>query len=94
MKHAFPTSHAYIDRLRVAACVAVVLIHVTLGSLDTLTPFTAVWWVGHWICLVSQWAVPVFVMISGALLLNPNYGAADSLSVFYRKRVRRIGLPF
>ncbi|MCP4452991.1 MAG: acyltransferase family protein, partial [Planctomycetes bacterium] len=93
MKCACSTHHANIDHLRVAACMAVVLIHVTLGSLETVTPFSAMWWIGHWICLVSQWAVPVFVMISGALLLNPDHGAADSPSMFYRKRVRRIGWP-
>ena len=89
MKHADPTSTAYIDQLRVLASVAVVVIHVTLGSLDTVPAFGTLWWIGHWICLVSQWAVPVFVMISGALLLNPDHGATDSPSVFYRKRLRR-----
>ncbi len=93
MKHTCPTFHPSIDRLRVAACVAVVLIHVTLGSLETVTPFSPVWWIGHWICLVNQWAVPVFVMISGALLLNPDHAAADSPSVFFRKRLRRMGWP-
>lgn len=93
MKHAYPTSTAYIDRLRVVASLAVVLIHVTLGSLETVAPFSIVWWTGHWICLTSQWAVPVFVMISGALLLNPDHGTADRPSVFYRKRLRRIGWP-
>jgi len=93
MKPACRTSCEYIDQLRVLACVAVILVHVTLGSLETVTPFSTLWWVGHWICLVNQWAVPVFVMISGALLLNPNHGGADSPALFYQKRVRRIGWP-
>jgi surface polysaccharide O-acyltransferase-like enzyme len=93
MKDTCSKRHACIDQLRVAACVAVVLIHVTLGSLETVMPFSTEWWIGHWICLVSQWAVPVFVMISGALLLNPAHGAADSSAVFFRKRMRRIGWP-
>jgi surface polysaccharide O-acyltransferase-like enzyme len=37
--------------------------------------------------------VPLFVMLSGALLLNPNK-AEEPLSVFYRKRLNRIALPF
>lgn len=93
MKHENPPSYTYIDRLRILACLAVILMHVTLGSLETVAPFSVLWWIGHWICLVSQWAVPVFVMISGALLLDPTRGASETVSVFYKKRLRRIGWP-
>jgi len=86
------SSYAYIDRLRVLASVAVILIHVTLGSLDTLTPFGLCWWIGHWICLVNQWAVPIFVMISGALLLNPEHRVNTPMH-FYKKRFQKIGWP-
>lgn len=39
----------------------------------------------------ARWAVPVFVMISGALLLDPDN--REGLGAFYRKRLARIGLP-
>ncbi|MCF7974035.1 MAG: acyltransferase family protein [Phycisphaerae bacterium] len=93
MKDPARTSFPYVDQLRVLASLAVILIHVTLGSLETVTPLSTTWWLGHWICLVSQWAVPVFVMISGALLLNPQLGASESPACFYQKRLRRIGWP-
>jgi surface polysaccharide O-acyltransferase-like enzyme len=85
-------NYAYIDRLRVLASMAVILIHVTLGSLETLTPFGLLWWTGHWICLINQWAVPIFVMISGALLLNPEHHV-DSPIHFYKKRFQKLGWP-
>lgn len=84
------TSYVYIDHLRVLACVAVIVIHVTLGSLESLPAFSTLWWIGHMICLTSQWAVPVFVMISGALLLGPRQETSEA---FFSKRVRRIGWP-
>lgn len=93
MKQTSPTFYLCLDQLRVAACAAVILLHVTLGSLESVPAFGVLWWIGHCLCLISQWAVPVFVMISGALLLNPDHGASDSASVFYQKRLRRIGWP-
>lgn len=39
----------------------------------------------------TKWAVPVFVMVSGALLLTPP--ADPSPLRFYRKRLARVGVP-
>jgi surface polysaccharide O-acyltransferase-like enzyme len=38
-----------------------------------------------------RWAVPAFIMISGAILLVPKPGG--SIAAFYKKRVGRIGIP-
>lgn len=39
----------------------------------------------------TKWAVPVFVMVSGALLLVPPTDRSPTL--FYRRRLARIGIP-
>lgn len=83
---------AYLDRLRVLAAFAVILLHVTLGAVGFVTPFNALWWSGHSLCLVLQWCVPLFIMISGALLLHESRSRETGVS-FYRKRAKRIALP-
>jgi surface polysaccharide O-acyltransferase-like enzyme len=52
---------------------------------------TATWWIGTSLEMGSRWAVPVFIMVSGALLLGqrPGEGARE----FYAKRIRRIAIP-
>lgn len=61
---------AYLDILRVLATFGVIFIHVTADGL--ILPMTQFNWhlavVGD---SLVRWAVPVFVMISGALFLNP-----------------------
>jgi surface polysaccharide O-acyltransferase-like enzyme len=49
------------------------------------------WIVGTLLDLSLTWAVPLFVMVSGALLLAPVEG--ESPGVFYRRRLRRIAIP-
>ena len=83
---------AYLDRLRVLAAFAVILLHVTLGAVGFVTPLSALWWSGHSLCLVLQCCVPLFIMISGALLLHESRSRETGVS-FYRKRARRIALP-
>ncbi len=83
---------AYLSYLRVLAIVAVVTIHVsglTIGM--TGLRGSGTWWVATALNNASTWSVPVFVMISGALLLEParDEGAID----FYRRRLDRIGIP-
>jgi surface polysaccharide O-acyltransferase-like enzyme len=84
---------AYLSYLRVAAIVGVVAIHV--GGLTFINPDIphdrVVWWVALVVDIGSAWAVPVFVMISGALLLEPVPG--ETPGDFYRRRLRRLGAP-
>jgi len=81
----------YINNLRALAIIVVVLAHVTMGMLTTTTPQSFNWWVGNWICLICLWAVPIFVMVSGALLLDESRN--EPALLFYKKRIRRIGIP-
>lgn len=80
---------SWVSWLRVVAIAAVVLIHVagpTAVAPDARS--TAVGWVAIVLDFSSRWAVPVFVMLSGALLLDPERyrGAAD----FLHRRAARL----
>jgi Uncharacterized protein conserved in bacteria len=79
------------DNLRVIATIAVIGIHVSSDyapSSGTISIYD--FWVGNIFDSISRFAVPVFVMLSGALLLSKEY----SINVFIKKRVVRLLLPF
>jgi surface polysaccharide O-acyltransferase-like enzyme len=84
---------SYGDYVRVFATIAVVAQHMahrtTLFGLPDAGSTS--WWTIMSIEAMCRWAVPLFVMLSGALLLDPqrNETARD----FYRKRLWRVGLP-
>ncbi len=83
---------AYTSYLRVVAIVGVVLIHtagLTYGNHELR--HTAAWWVASLATFSTKWAVPTFVMVSGALLLRPPVD--PSAGLFYRRRLSRIGIP-
>lgn len=61
---------AYLDILRVLATLGVIFIHITADGLSCLT-MSYNWYVAMVGDGLVRWAVPVFVMISGALFLNP-----------------------
>ncbi|WP_164233530.1 acyltransferase [Microbacterium hydrocarbonoxydans] len=89
-----PRRHRGLDVLRVVAIVGVVSIH-TFGALRTSPEIqgTASWWVAVALNAGFIWAVPVFVMISGALLLGERphrHGPMD----FYRRRLMRLAPAF
>jgi surface polysaccharide O-acyltransferase-like enzyme len=50
------------------------------------------WWMVNIYQILGRTGVPLFVMLSGALLLQPS--KTESLKVFFKKRWARIGLPF
>lgn len=77
--------------LKILAIFGVILLHV---SAPFLVPFdnTREWWIGNIYDSLSRWCVPLFVMVSGSLLLP---GAGEkSLRWFLLRRVRRILIPF
>jgi surface polysaccharide O-acyltransferase-like enzyme len=81
----------WIDLLRVKALFAVIMLHASAVLLSQYgkVPF------GDWLTAdiynaLTRFAVPVFVMITGALLLNRDY----ELTGFLKKRLGRIILPF
>ena len=78
--------------LRVLAIVGVVLIHATAQTTtnDALHG-TRVWWTAEVLALSSKFCVPLFAVVSGALLLRP--GTAEAPGDFYRKRMARLIPP-
>lgn len=83
---------AWMDLARVGAMLAVVVVHVvapvvTTAHTDLGSP---AWWAANTVDAAARWCVPLFVMISGALLLRPR---AQGRRDFYRRRFARIGVP-
>jgi surface polysaccharide O-acyltransferase-like enzyme len=83
---------SYLNTLRVLATFAVVWLHVSATTvLQKEGMYKLDWWVGNTADAASRWCIPVFVFVSGALLLDP--AKTESAIVFYRKRLRRIMVP-
>jgi len=83
------------DIIRIIAGFGVVLIHVTDPFLiyPTLVGTGGVsWWILNVINSAFRFSVPVFIMLSGYLLLNPE--KKDSFMTFYQKRLFRVAAPF
>ncbi len=87
-----------IDIIRFFAIAMVILLHCSgfpyhftnpqITSIDIVNWFTTDVYAAF-----GMLGVPLFVMLTGALLLNPNR-ENEPLRVFYRKRLDRIALPF
>ncbi len=82
----------WLDNLRAISTIAVIILHVS-GSLfyesSTLSPSD--WWIGNIFNSLVRFCVPIFLMLTGALLLAK---PVESIRVFLRKRMLRILLPF
>lgn len=87
---AAPERLAYLDTLRVAAILGVVVIHVAARHVDVRAAPDLAWWTGNLWDAAVRWCVPVFVMLSGALLLS---GPDLSPGRFYARRLPKILLP-
>lgn len=79
-----------IDVVNIAACVAVVALHVNGGIWGFARNLNwAMMLITECVC---YWAVPVFFMITGATLLD--YRLRYSTKVFFQKRFTKTGIPF
>jgi surface polysaccharide O-acyltransferase-like enzyme len=89
----------YVDLIRTVAMVGVILLHaagrfiVTSQEMSQMNPTEITGWgvVNVYQSLAAPLGVPLFLMLTGALLLQPE--KKDTLSVFFKKRWARIGLP-
>lgn len=61
----------YLDVLRIVAICAIVLLHVAGSYWYQLSVYTSEWQAINLYDCITRWGVPVFVMISGALFLDP-----------------------
>src|SRR5699024_12825263 len=87
-----PTSTAWMNPARAIAIVAVVAIH-SLGTVveQNFSGMGPDWWLANAVDSAPRWSVPVFIMISGALALDPNRGSKPRK--FLSKRIWRIRIP-
>jgi surface polysaccharide O-acyltransferase-like enzyme len=86
-----------IDLIRIVAIFMVILIHATTEYnpciVDIMSPQgIELWWATNVYNALSRGSVPLFIMVSGFLLLQPSK-YDEPLGVFLKKRWRRIGLP-
>ncbi len=82
--------NSYIIYLRVIATVFVVLIHASTGFLYRIDTTAFDWNYANWINAATRCAVPLFVVISGALLLQKEENTWN----FYKKRLPKLIYPF
>jgi surface polysaccharide O-acyltransferase-like enzyme len=83
-----------LDVLRVVAILGVVAIHTFAGIVtNPAVHGSGTWWVAVALDIGNVWVIPVFVMVSGALLLGPRAHSAGPRT-FYRKRLLRLGPAF
>lgn len=87
-----PDRFPYADVIRAYAIVLVVLLHASapLFKLYSKIDISA-WWIGNLFNSLSMCAVPLFVMLSGMLLLNPQ--KQESIGSFFSRRFKRVVVP-
>jgi surface polysaccharide O-acyltransferase-like enzyme len=81
------------DLARITAMAAVIVIHAVAPVVETRTTDagSATWWAANVLDAATRWCVPMFIMISGALLLDP--AKVMSVRSFYLRRLHRVGIP-
>lgn len=80
----------YLDVLNILACIAVITLH--HNGLVFHFDNSIAWKESLFVECVFYWAVPVFLMISGANLLN--YREKYCTKVFFKKRILRTVIPW
>ncbi len=86
-----PQNIDWISNIRLVALYAVIILHC---SAPLLMAFGKVppsdWWTADFFNAITRFAVPAFVMVTGALTLNREYEIGD----FLKKRLTRVVIPF
>jgi len=65
--------YLYIDLIRIISCVFVVIVHVSAIEWNTLSVTSIEWNIANTFNCIGMNGVPLFFMISGALILNSDY---------------------
>lgn len=81
----------WLDAARVVSILAVVFLHVAATVVTSRDVGSPDWWYSNIYDSLVRWCVPVFIMISGALLLGTD--KREPVAAFYRKRMLRIFVP-
>jgi surface polysaccharide O-acyltransferase-like enzyme len=82
----------YVDILRIFATFSVVLLHVAAGNWGNAVISSFDWKVFNFYDSLVRFGVPIFVMVSGMFLLNPN--KKISYKDIYSKYILRIVIAF
>ncbi|MGQ1787107.1 acyltransferase [Saccharicrinis sp. GN24d3] len=80
----------YISSLRFIATIFVIVIHVAAPILSNAQPYSLDWYIAQYFQVISQFCVPIFFMLTGALLIPRDL----SFTEFTKKRSKRILVPF
>nr|WP_068888923.1 acyltransferase family protein [Pedobacter panaciterrae] len=83
--------HAWIDILRIFACFLVVLSHSSDPFIGQFENNYSEFVNGSLLGSIVRSCVPLFIMISGYLLLSENL---NNMAAFYNKRAKRLIIPF
>ncbi len=78
------------DAIRLFATVAIVLLHTAANGVNRLVSGSPDWWLANLIDSACRAGVPLFLMLSGALLLNRTHQSATQ---FYHNRLQKLALP-
>ena len=85
-----------VNLIRTVAVILVILLHAAIEPNPSLTQMSTegvqLWWTSTIYNSISRTAVPLFVMLTGALLLQPSK-VEEPLRVFFKKRWNRVGIP-
>lgn len=91
-QHPFQQRQKNFDVLRVLACFAVIVVHSATGVIfNAPTLDNQNWWVAAFYDASMRWCVPIFIMLTGALLIPK--AAELSIFMFWRSRLQRIIFP-
>lgn len=80
----------YLDFIRIIAIIAVIVIHVTAQNWYNIALNSTTWTIFNIYNSIVRWAVPILVMISGALFLDKQI----DLKKIYQKNIARIIISF
>jgi len=81
----------WLDTLRALATLGVIIIHISSPLVNmTFGKNMPYWWIGNVVDSAVRFAVPLFLMLSGATMLGKEYKPGE----FYKKRVLRVLVPF
>jgi surface polysaccharide O-acyltransferase-like enzyme len=91
MKNMQNHNFTWANNLRAFATVAVLVLHISAPILSRYNNVPmAYWWFANILDGATRFCVPVFLMLTGALILPKSY----KLASFFKKRLSRILLPF
>ncbi len=83
----------WVDLLRIFSIYAVIVIHVAAPYLNYYSSDpNFIWWVGNFYDSLARWCIPVFLMLSGAFILEKV--SDSSIKNFLIHRFQRVLLPF